>query len=162
MDELRNMRQERDMRRLEDPDGSASSLSAILASTARLAATSIGIVAILIGLYCSTKVFFGIYDILKAPKGFEATYQQWVEVIGAERVNVEIEGKPFPMANVLAVAVLGAGVFVLAWVAIGIMLTGAKIVSWTSSEKEAIKRILKYTFGSDKARAPSRRHSGLG
>jgi len=51
---------------------------------------------------------------------------------------------------------------VLAWVAIAIMLTGAKIVSWTSSEKEAIKRILKYTFGSNKPRESARQKSGLG
>ena len=52
----------------------------------------------------------------------------------------------WPIIPVYAVE-LGAGGFLLAWIAMGIMLTGAKIVSWTTSDREAILKILNHVFG---------------
>lgn len=148
MDEPHSLRREPEIRTLQDRDGCAAWTPEALASLARLMATGLGIIAIFIGLYCSAKVFFGIHDVLTKPEGFQAIYQQWVEAVGGEDLSVQIGDDQFPMANLVAIFVLGLGSLVLAWIAIGIMLTGAKIVSWTSSDREAIKKILRYTFGS--------------
>ena len=58
-----------------------------------------------------------------------------------------IEGRAVPLARVIAVIVLGGGSLLLAWLALGIMLTGAKIVSWTAGDREAVKKILTHVFG---------------
>jgi len=129
-------------------EGESSALSPELpASLARLFATGLGIIAILIGLWCSTKLFYSIYDILTGPEGFEGVVQKWAEAVGGDDLTIQIEETRIPTANLAAVLVLGAGGFLLAWLAIAIMLTGAKIVSWTSSEREAVKRILEHVLG---------------
>lgn len=160
MDEPRSIRREPEIRRLEDQDGCAAWTPEALSSVARLMAMGLGIIAIVIGLYCSAKVFFGIHDVLTNPEGFQAIYQQWVEAVGGEELSVQIDDDQFPVANLVAILVLGLGSLALAWIAIGIMITGARIVSWTSSDREAIKKILRHTFGS--GGAPKRGASASG
>jgi hypothetical protein len=115
---------------------------------ARLIATGLGIITIVVGLYCSTRIFFGILGVLNSPEGFQAVYQQWVNAVGGKELDIRIDEDPFPVANLVAILVLGVGSLVLAWIALAIMLTGAKIVTWTSSDRQAIKKILKEAFGS--------------
>jgi hypothetical protein len=148
MDERHDLRREPETRRLDDADVWGAFSPEAFASAARLITTGLGIVVVVIGLFCAMKVFFGIYAVLNSPQQFQPVYQQWVELIGGEALSVPIDGKPFPLANLAAVLVLGLGALVLAWIALAIMLTGAKIVSWTTSDREAIKKILKHAFGS--------------
>ena len=63
-------------------------------------------------------------------------------------LTLDINGKPFHVANIVAVIVIGVGAMLLAWLSIAIMLTGAKIVSWTSTDREAVKRVLEHALGS--------------
>ncbi len=152
MDEPRSIRREQEMKRLEDQEGCVFGTPEALGSGARLIATGLGILAIVIGLYCSTKIFFGIYDVLRNPEGFQAIHGQWIEAVGGKELSVQINGDEYPVANLVAILVLGLGALVLAWIAIAVMVTGAKIVSWTSSDREAIKKILAHAFGPGKAR----------
>jgi hypothetical protein len=148
MDEQHGLRREPETRRLDDSEVWAGFTAETVASAARLLTTGLGIAIVIAGLYCAIKVFFAIFVILNAPEQFQPLYRQWVDVIGGDALSVPIDGKPFPLANLAAVLVLGLGVMVLAWIALAIMLTGAKIVSWTTSDREAIKRILNHAFGS--------------
>lgn len=148
MDEPLRSRRELEMKGLEDRAGCAVGAPDILASTTRLIATGLGIVAIVLGLSCSAKVFFAVHGTLTNPEGFDAFFQQWVDTLGGQELEMQIDGRPYPIANLAAILVLGLGTMLLAWIAIGIMLTGAKIVSWTAGDKEAVKRVLDHAFGS--------------
>jgi len=150
MDDPRDLRREMRPGSVEDRGGGAG-IHEAMGSVVRMLASGLGIVAIVIGLYFATKIFLGVYDAVKSPEDFQALFAQWVDAVGGKQLDVKLESGTFPLAHVLATAVLGLATMVLAWIATGIMLTGAKIVSWTSSEREAVKRILKYTFGSGKA-----------
>ncbi len=116
----------------------------------RLLATSLGILAIIIGLMYAGRTFNLIYNAIKHPQTFQVLFDQWVLIIGGSKLDLTLFGEAYPVARIITVFVLGGGSLILVWLSIGIMMAGAKIVSWTSSEREAIKRILTYTFGPDK------------
>ncbi len=131
----------------------AASTADMLKIGASLLATAIGIIAILMGLVCAVKTFDLIFDAFKHPVIFQEAFDQWVLVVGGADLDLQLLGNPYPVARILTVIVLGGGVVLLTWLSLGIMLVGAKIVSWTSSEKEAIKKILAYTFGSENVKS---------
>ena len=63
------------------------------------------------------------------------------------KLDVTLPNGTFPLAPLVAALILGGGTFILAWIGLGMMLTGAKIVSWTQGDREAVKRILEYSLG---------------
>ena len=124
----------------------------------RLAATGLGIVVIIIGLVYATRIFHVIYTTLQSPEAFQSLLDQWVAVLGGKELDLTIAGGTFHGANVFSVLVLGGGAAILAWIAIGLILAGAKIVSWTTGDSDTIKRILRHTYGSErKVQGPSTR-----
>jgi hypothetical protein len=141
-----------------DGDGSAESTVRLWASGLRVAGTVLGIIIIIVGLVFAIMLFEQIYSTLKSPEGFDGAVRQWIPVVGGEDVEVEVEGRPVPVARLMAIVILGGGTVLLVWIAMGFMLTGARIVSWTTSDREAIKKILKYAFGS--ARRPPPQSGG--
>ena len=113
----------------------------------RLIASVIGMILIIAGLIYALKLFNLVFDNLSSPQNFIEIFKPWIEVVGGDAFNFRVAGKPYPVANVITLGVLGAGGFLLAWIAMGLMLTGAKIVSWTTSDREAILKILNHVFG---------------
>ena len=131
----------------EPAPASSDSFSSVLETGSRVVATFLGIVVILVGLWSALKVFGALYQGLTGPQGFAKTFDGWAKVVGGEKLNLTVNGITIPLAPVLAVIVLGGGAFLLTWLAMGIMLTGAKIISWTSGDREAVKRILEHSLG---------------
>jgi len=84
----------------------------------------------------------------------KAPLAKWTDAVGGEDLDVVLEGQTYHAARGLAVLVVVVFNLILAWIAMGIMLTGAKIVSWTSSEREAVKKILKHALGASSATKP--------
>ena len=113
----------------------------------RVFATLLGIVAIVVGLVYAVKIFDLVYSNLSAPADFQGVLTQWASAVGGEELDFVHEGGRVPLANIVAILVVGGGTLVLAWVAMGIMLTGAKIVSWTAGDRDAVKKILTHAFG---------------
>ena len=120
----------------------------------RLAATVLGLIVIVVGLVYAAKIFVSIYDTLWAPETLKAPLAKWADAVGGEDLDVELEGQTYHAARGLAVLVVVVFNLILAWISMGIMLTGAKIVSWTSSEREAVKKILKHALGASSATKP--------
>lgn len=123
------------------------SFSDVLTTLGRTAAMIFGLVVIGIGLFYAVKVFDLVYSALNEPQGFEKTFQDWQKTIGGEELEIEINKKTFSVAPILATVVIGGGSLILVWISMGIMLTGAKIVSWTAGDHAAVKRILQHTLG---------------
>jgi hypothetical protein len=88
--------------------------------------------------------------VLHAPQSFSAHLDQWIAAVGGAQLDFVIAGTTYHSANIVAIMVLGGGVTILAWISIGLVLAGAKMVSWTLGDREAIKKILAYAFGPDK------------
>ena len=146
------------MREYNQPDSGSGLTVHALMNIVRLAATGLGIVVIIMGLVYATRIFHVIYTTLQSPETFHSLLDQWVIVLGGEELDLTIAGGTFHGAHVFSVLVLGGGAAILAWIAIGLILAGAKIVSWTTDESETIKRILRHTYGSErKVQAPSTR-----
>lgn len=116
----------------------------------RLVAAVLGIVIIVIGLVYATRMFGAIYRALQSPESFQPVREQWSQAVGGEELNITIAGSTYHVANVAAIAVLGGGAVMLSWIAMALILAGAKVVSWTAGDREAVKRILVHAFGPKK------------
>jgi len=141
------------MRDFGQTDTGASSNLQPLLQLIRSAAAILGVIAIAVGLFYATRVFGLVFDALNNPEVFQATLDKWVTAVGAKELDIAIEGTSTVIhgARPLALATLGGGCFILAWISIGITLAGAKIVAWTLSDREAVRQLLTAAFG------PSRR-----
>ena len=113
----------------------------------RVLAVVIGIVAIVIGLVFAVKIFTLVHGGLQNPQKFQGVLQRWAPAVGGDELTIETETARVPLANVVAVVVLGGGTLLLGYLALGIMRTGAKIVAWTATDREAVKKLLTYAFG---------------
>ncbi|MEW6354814.1 MAG: hypothetical protein AB1696_00695 [Planctomycetota bacterium] len=136
----------------QNDDGVASTVETVM-STLRVAATILGIIAIVIGLLYAIKVFGAAFGALQDPDTIAPLLTKWQSAVGGNGLTVIIQEKTYPIAPFLAVAVLGVGAILLGWIALGIMLAGAKIVSWTAGDREAVKRILAHALGSQGTKA---------
>ena len=143
-------RQERGLRPMAEQVGQAM----------RIAATILGLVIIVIGLIYALKVFDLVYGSLRSPEGFGEVFARWVAAIGGEEPNIEVEGEVIPLGPAFAIVIMGGGAFILCWVAMGFITTGAKVISWTVDERKAIQRLLKYAFGARAAPPPPREETG--
>lgn len=137
---------------LEWGPGSSESFSTMLESGVRMLASLLGIVIIIVGLFLTLKTFSLLYDGLTDPNGFAPILQQLRDAIGGDKAKIQVNGQELQLAPMLAVFTLGTGMFVLTWLSLGVMLTGAKIISWMSGEREAIKRILRHSLGPGRSR----------
>jgi hypothetical protein len=123
------------------------SIGNILSAGMRFIATGLGLVVIVFGLWAALKIFGAVYAVIVAPTGFAGTFKAWVDAVGGAKLDVALPNGTFPLAPLVAALILGGGTFILAWIGLGMMLTGAKIVSWTQGDREAVKRILEYSLG---------------
>jgi len=116
----------------------------------RSAAAVLGILTMLIGLFYATRIFSLIYGVLKDPDGFQTTLGKWITVLGGDQLDIVIAGSAFPLANILALGVLGGGAIALVWIAMGFVYAGGRTLFWALSDQEAIKRILTHALGAVK------------
>jgi hypothetical protein len=114
----------------------------------RVVSALLGLVAIIIGLLYGIRVFDRIYSGLDDPAGFGGTIDEWAAALGGEDLDYPVGDRTVHTSKVVAVAVVGVGSFLPVWLALGIMAAGAKVVSWTATDKEAIRRMLKHVSGS--------------
>ena len=113
-----------------------------------LVATCIGLAVIIIGLRYAMDIFQLVFTILKSPAYLTGAIQQMAESIGGSAFDLRLDGRAVPLANIMALTVYCCGAFLIAWLTLALMHTGAKIVSLTAGDRSAVKQILKSAFGS--------------
>jgi len=113
----------------------------------RAAGSILGIITIIIGVVYATRIFAVVLDILLSPAAFQIQLDKWITAVGGEQLDIAIGETTVHGANIAAISVLGCGVLILAWIAIAMIRAGAKTVSWTLSDREAVKKILIHAFG---------------
>ena len=112
-----------------------------------LVATCIGLAVIIIGLRYAMDIFQLVFTILKSPAYLTGIIQQMAESIGGSAFDLRLDGRAVPLANIMALAVYCCGAFLIAWLTLALMHTGAKIVSLTAGDRSAVKQILQSAFG---------------
>jgi len=122
----------------------------------------LGVIAIVIGLVYATRMFALVFAALHAPEAFQAHLDKWVTAVGGGELDIAIGGTTYHGARIIAIIVLGGGASILAWISMGIMLAGAKTVSWTLSDREAVKKVLVHAFGPARKPEPNKPSGGDG
>ncbi|MFW6303274.1 MAG: hypothetical protein ACOC2L_01515 [Candidatus Sumerlaeota bacterium] len=115
----------------------------------RIAGSLLGLLAIIIGLIYATRIFGLIYSALSSPEFFDDQIDKWALVIGGDALQSSSEAGTLHFYRVAAVGVLAGASSLLAFISATLMVIGARIISWTLSDREAIKRILKSAFGKE-------------
>ena len=103
----------------------------------------LGMICIVIGLVFSMKLFFMIYGALENPEGIAIYVQQWGEILGGKDLTLTLNGDEIPFAKVTAVSMMGSATMILVVIALGLISSGAKLVSWILFDRETVKRVLK-------------------
>ncbi|MFH1022720.1 MAG: hypothetical protein V1809_04975 [Planctomycetota bacterium] len=125
----------------------------------RLAGTALGLVLMAIGLYFVIRLFGSVYSGLKNPEPFLPIIQSWERVVGKD-LDVVVGGQKLALARFFAIFILGAGCWVLLRVSISLMWAGARIISWTASDRQAVKRILRQALGKPEKANPEKVNPG--
>ena len=115
----------------------------------------LGIIAIIIGLVYGTRVFDLVLNTLHAPDSFATHLDKWVEAVGGKQLDLTVSGETVHGSRIFAIMLVGGGAIVLVWLSLGFIIVGAKTVSWTLSDREAIKKLLVHTFGPTRKPQPS-------
>lgn len=118
-----------------------------LRAGASLIATCAGLFIILVGLKYAVELVGLIFDILKNPLELQEVLKQLAVSIGGHAFDLPIGERNIPLANIMALMVYCCGALILTWLTIALIRTGARIVSWTSGDQEAVRQILQYAFG---------------
>ncbi|MDD2235823.1 MAG: hypothetical protein PHP44_06000 [Kiritimatiellae bacterium] len=116
----------------------------------RAAGAILGIITVIIGLFYAMRLLGLVFTALSNPESYQAFLEVWISAVGGEELDVVISGSTYPVARFVVFAILGGGCILLGWLSLGMILVGAKIVSWTVSDQEAVKRLLTHAFGSEK------------
>ncbi len=130
----------------QNHNASPSTLQSLKASSS-LIASIVGIVIILYGFKFCIDIFTLIYGAFTEPKQIAAILDQWAQTPALKSLTFTLGKQTFALAHLFAIIIGGGCALLLAWLAIAMMQTGAKIVSWTTGEREAIKKILQNAFG---------------
>jgi len=129
----------------------------------RAVSAGLGVIAITIGLIYVTRIFSAVFSALQGPETFQGLLDKWIPAVGGDELDIVTSGgATYHTARLVAIIVLGGGSVVLAWISMGLILTGAKIVSWTLSDREAIKRMLVYAFGPTRIQEQNRQGKDRG
>ena len=127
----------------KDPASVVETIKTIIS----LLATILGLVVIIIGLKYAMDMFQLIFTILKSPAYLAGVIHQMAESIGGSAVDLKLEGRAVPLANIMALMVYCCGALLMAWLTLVMMHTGAKIVSLTAGDRRAVKELLQSAFG---------------
>jgi len=118
----------------------------------RIASSAMGLIIIVYGFLWSKGLFELTYQAIKNPEFLQNHIIKWINLLSLESMNNLAQGGEITIAPLIAIILMGLGLIILVKIAMGIILIGAKIVLWTSSDREAVKQILIYAFGKGKMR----------
>jgi hypothetical protein len=127
----------------ENPSSAVETIKNIIS----LVATCVGLVVIIIGLRYAMDIFQLIFSILKSPTYLTEPIRQMAEVIGGSALDLSWEGRAVFLANIIALIVYCCGILLCAWLTMALMHTGAKIISLSTGDRSAVKKLLQSAFG---------------
>jgi hypothetical protein len=146
------MEVERHMMTMANKENASVSVVETAKSVVSLIATCLGLAIIIIGLRYAVEVFQLVFTILESPAYLTGVIQEMARSIGGQAFDLVLDGRAVPLANIMALTVYCCGAFLIAWLTLGLMHTGAKIVSLTAGDRSAVKHLLQSAFGKSSPR----------
>ncbi len=107
----------------------------------------LGLLAMLFGILYASRIFNRLFAALKDPVALETTFQQWTHTLGLSELSLQIAENHIPLGNLFTILVLGLMLLLLVWLALKLVITGAKVLAWSLGEREAVKQILEHSLG---------------
>lgn len=107
-----------------------------------------GLVVLAVGVYLSARVFYSVYDMSMHPEACKTLVAQWGEVAGgSEALKVQVApNESLELSKLAGIGVLGGAALLLGFLACTMMITGARIICWTTSDRQAVKAIVEYAL----------------
>ena len=132
------------------PDDPEFDFGGFMQATARVMATAFGIVLMIVGAYFAISLIATLLAALNEPEGARGQVDAWTGIIGPKVLEVKSELVDVNGSRVLAIAVLGGLVVATGWLSIALVMAGAKVVQLTTTDREAIQRVLREALGKKK------------
>lgn len=118
-----------------------------LMSLARICGTGLGLIILLVGLWAVLRVFLTLLGHFTAPEKMSAGLAAWSQALAGIDAGAEINGQKVDLKGIVVVGSYWLGWIVLSWLSVSLLYAGARIISWTTGDQEAVKRILNEAFG---------------
>lgn len=116
----------------------------------------IGLTMMILGVLYSVRIFGWIVEGLRHPEKLSDVVKRWGEVIdGGDAFSFMIDGAEVRLSELLGLLILGFGMLVLVKIAFLFLTEGSNVISNMLGDKEAIKKILKHTFGPGQVKDPT-------
>lgn len=128
------------------PDYSADSSGPSLMTIARVSGAGLGLIILLVGVWAVLRVFLTLLGHFTAPEQMTTGLAAWSQALAGVDTQFDVNGQKVDLRGVVVVASYWIGWMVLSWLAVSLLYAGAKIIHWTTSDQEAIKRILTETL----------------
>lgn len=107
---------------------------------------AVGVIAIVVGVVYAGHLLGLIRTLLSSPEE-SSLITKFAELLGGAELIVPTVHGPVPLAIPLAVLFFIAGLLIFGWLALGLIITGAKVVAYCLTDRKSIKELLTYAFG---------------
>jgi hypothetical protein len=129
------------------PDLAPEPAGPSLMTLARICGTGLGFIILLVGMWAVLRVFLTLLGHFAHPEQMTAGLAAWSQAMANVEAGGEINGQKVDLKGIVVVASYWLGWIVLSWLAVSLLYAGARIIHWTTSDQEAVKRILTEAFG---------------
>jgi hypothetical protein len=110
---------------------------------------AIGLIMMVTGIVYAVRLFRWIYEGVKSPERITDLIRRWGDGLGGgESIELDLgELGMIPLSDLVGGLIVGLATLVLVRIALLFITEGSKVIQNALGEKEAIKNILRYTFG---------------
>jgi hypothetical protein len=112
----------------------------------RISGGMVGVAAMLVGVVYGGKILKLLFNILSA-QGMGQPILDLAELLGGTELSLPTEFGSIPLAMPLAAGIFVVALLVVGWLALGLITTGAKVVSFCLADRESMKELLVYALG---------------
>jgi hypothetical protein len=146
--------QDTDLPELQIP--SMASVVSMMGVWLRALCSVVGVLVLALGVYLSARVFYSVYDVSTHPEQCDTLVSKWGEVAGGpEALKVQVvPGETVELSRLAGVGILGGAAFLLGILSCTMMVTGARIICWTTSDRQAVKAIVEYALERRSSQGP--------
>ena len=118
----------------------ASPLDVIMTG-ARLLTVFAGVILILAGVVYAVQVFQAVGGLLRDPAGLQAPVETMAKIIGAEKLEININGQPLAIGGVVSLLLMFLWYAFWAWIPLAIIAAGGRLVAAASQLRDARNRV---------------------
>jgi hypothetical protein len=109
----------------------------------------VGVIAMVLGVAYAVRLLKLVFELLSNPEGFQLA-AQLAELLGGDKLAMPFAHGAMPLAMPLAVGLLIVALLIIGWLSLGLILTGAKVLSFCLADRESMKELLAYALGQQK------------